>query len=190
MSCTLTSLVQGEPWHPHQGILHHNMSLRDDSTTGVQLLMESSTPMEATVGQLGSQHSRQSDPTTELWQQTPTSGEPPPGFQLASCFVIGQQLFHFGGHDGSNLYSTIHCLNMTDLSWSATTSTHTQGAPMRKFGSAMLEHANKLVLSGGYGVLPELSDPDKYVPDPDPEYEGKGYTNEVHCFHVDSSELY
>ena len=59
---------------------------------------------------------------------------------------------------------------------------------MRKFGSAMLVYANKLVVSGGCGVLPELSDPDKYVPDP--EYEGWGHTNEVHCFHVDSSELY
>ena len=63
-----------------------------------------------------------------------------------------------------------------------------QEAPMHKFDSAMLEHANKLVVSGGYGVLPELSDPDKYVPNP--KYEGMGYTNEVHCFHVDSSELY
>ena len=128
------------------------------------------------------------DPTTELWQQTPTSGEPPPGFYGASCCVIGLQLFHFGGYDGSNLYNTIHCLNTTDLSWSATTSTHMQGAPMRKIGSPMLEHANKLVVSGGYGVLPELSDPDKYVPDPN--FEGNGWTNEVHCFHVDSSELY
>ena len=128
------------------------------------------------------------DPSTELWQLTPTSGEPPPGFYGASCGVIGPQLFHFGGRDGSNKYNTIHCLNTTDLSWSATTSTHMQEAPMRKFGSAMLEHANKLVVSGGYGVLPELSDPDKYVPDPN--HEGEGWTNEVHCFHFDSSELY
>ena len=102
--------------------------------------------------------------------------------------MIGLQLFHFGGSDGSNVYNMIHCLNTTDLSWSATTSTHMQGAPMRKFYSAMLEHANKLVVSGGFGVLPELSDPDKYVPDP--ARDGNGHTNEVHCFHVDSSELY
>ena len=127
------------------------------------------------------------DPTTELWQQIPTSGEPPPGFWGPSCCVIGPQLFHFGGHDGSNLYNTIHSLNMTDLSWSATTSTHTQGAPMCKISSGILVYANNLVVSGGYGVLLELSDPDKCVPHP--ESEGRGWTNEVHCFHVDSSEL-
>ena len=128
------------------------------------------------------------DPTTGLWQQTPTSGEPPPGFLGASCCVIGPQLFHFGGYDWSKAFNTVHCLNTTDLSWSATTSTHTQGAPMRKFGSGILVYANNLVVSGGYGVLPELSDPDKYVPDPNSE--GDGWTNEVHCFLVDSSELY
>ena len=127
------------------------------------------------------------DPTTELWQQTPTSGEPPPGFLRASCCVIGPQLFHFGGYDWSKVYNTIHCLNTTDLSWSTTTSTYMQGAPMCKFSSGILVYANNLVVSGGYGVLPELSDPDKYVPHP--EYEGRGWTNEVHCFHVDSSEL-
>ena len=128
------------------------------------------------------------DPTTELWQQTPTFGEPPPGFLGTSCGVIGLQLFHFGGSDGSKAYNTVHILSTTDLSWSATTSTHTQGAPMRKVGSGLLVYANNLVVSGGYGVLPELSDPDKYVPNPNREV--NGWTNEVHCFHVDSSELY
>ena len=56
-----------------------------------------------------------------------------------------------------------------------------------KGGSGLLVYANNLVVSGGYGVLPELPDPDKYVPDP--ARDGNGWTNEVHCFHVDSSEL-
>ena len=136
------------------------------------------------------------DPETELWKQAQTSGEPPPGFWGASCSVIGLQLYHFGGYDGSNYYNTIHCLNTTHLSWSATTPTHMQEAPMRKTGSGMLVFANNLVVSGGRGLLPELSDPDKYVPHPDkfvpdphPVYKGRWWTNEVHCFHIDSSEL-
>ena len=129
------------------------------------------------------------DPETTLWQQTPTSGEPPPGILGASCDVIGLQLYHFGGQDRYNYYhNTIHCLNTIDLSWSATTPTHMQEAPMRKDGSRILVYANNLVVSGGRGVLPELFDPNKYVPDP--EFEGLGWTNEVHCFHVDLSELH
>ena len=127
------------------------------------------------------------DPETQLWQQTPTSGQPPPGFLWGSCAVNGAHLYHFGGYDGSNYYNTIHCLNMEDLSWSAATATHTQGAPMHKSFAGMLGYANNLVITGGHGVLTELSDPDKFVPHP--RYEGQGWTNEIHCFQVDSSEL-
>ena len=129
------------------------------------------------------------DPETELWLQTPTSGKPPPGFWGASCAVIGAHLYHFGGADGTKNYNTVHCFNTTDLSWSAIIATHSQEAPICKTGAGMLVYANNLVVAGGHGDLPELSDPHKYVCEPDPEYEGRGWTNEVHCFHVDSSEL-
>ena len=124
---------------------------------------------------------------TELWQQTPTSGEPPPGYYGASCAAIGAHLFHFGGSDGSEYYNTIHRLNMTNLSWSALPAFNDQEAPIPKYGATMLTHTNILVVASGYGLLPDHPHPDKYVPDADRE--GKGWTNEVHCFHVDSSEL-
>ena len=124
---------------------------------------------------------------TELWEQIPTSGEPPPGFWAASCAVIGAHIYHFGGGDGSKYYNTIHCLNTTDLSWSAVQTFNDQEAPIPKWGSAILAYTNILVVAGGYGILPQHPHPDKYVPDPDRE--GKCWTNELHCFHVDSSEL-
>ena len=47
----------------------------------------------------------------EMWQETPTSGEPPPGFMGASCASIGPNIYHFGGNDGSGGYhNTIHQL--------------------------------------------------------------------------------
>ena len=124
---------------------------------------------------------------TELWQQTPMSGDPPPGYWFASCAVIGADLFHFGGSDRSEYYNTIHCLNTTDLSWSALPAFNDQEAPIPVIGATMLSFTNILVVAGGYGLLPDHPHPDKYVPDPDRE--GYGWTNEVHCFHVDSSEL-
>ena len=127
---------------------------------------------------------------TELWQQTPTSSDPPPGYSAGSCAVIGVHIFHFGGtggRDDSKYYNTIHCLNTTDLSWSALPALNDQQAPIPKIGATMLPYTNILVIAGGYGDLPDHPHPDKYVPSPDRE--GKGWTNEVHCFHVDSSEL-
>ena len=125
---------------------------------------------------------------TELWQETPTSGEPPPGFMGASCATIGARLFHFGGGDGTNYHNTIHCLDINSGWWISMPATNLQEAPMLKGGAGMLAYENILVVSGGYGDLPAHPDPEKYVPNP--ENEGEGWTNELHCFHVDSSELY
>ena len=127
------------------------------------------------------------DLVTEKWQQIPTAGEAPPGHISASCAVIGTYLFHFGGSDRYKYYNTIHCLETSTLTWSAVLPANSQEAPMPKCDSGMLIYANNLVVAGGYGVLPQHPHPDKYVPDPDRE--GEGWTNEVHCFHVDSSEL-
>ena len=130
------------------------------------------------------------DLVTEQWQLMPTTGEAPRGHINASCVAVATNIYHFGGYDLlSNHYNSIHCFNTRNLTWSATTASHTQEAPMCKYGAGMIVYANNLIVAGGYGLLPELSDPDKYVPYPDPGYEGEGWTNEVHCFHIDSSEL-
>ena len=126
---------------------------------------------------------------TELWQQTPTSGEPPPGYYWASCTVIGAHVFHFGGgNPESGYYNTFHRLDTINLTWSTLPMTNHHEAPMRKGGAGILVYANLLVISGGRGILPKQHLPGReYVRDPDDE--GEGWTNEVHCFHVDSSEL-
>ena len=127
------------------------------------------------------------DLVTEKWQQIPTTGETPPGHIAASCAAVGTYLFHFSGRDEYNNYNTIHCLEISKLKWTTTPAANPREAPIPKNGAGMVVIGNILIISGGVGDLPDHPDPDKYVPLP--EYEGRGYTNEVHCFHVDSSEL-
>ena len=127
------------------------------------------------------------DLVTEKWQQIPTTGETPPGHINASCVVIGTYLFHFGGHDEYKYYNTIHCLETSKLKWRANAADNPRDAPMSKSGAGMVVVGNILIISGGNGDLPDHPNPDNYVPNP--EYEGWGWTNIVHCFHVDSSEL-
>ena len=127
---------------------------------------------------------------TEKWQETPTSGEPPPGFWSPSCASIGPNIYHFGGNDGSGRnHNTIHQFDTRILRWKPVTSTNPKEGPRTKWGAGMISYREKLlVISGGYGELTDQSLPGReYVPDP--EDEGEGCTNEVHCFHVDSSEL-
>ena len=125
--------------------------------------------------------------TGKKWQQMPTTGETPPGHIDASCAAVGTYIYHFGGYDGYKYYNTIHCLETSKLMWSAVIPANNQEAPMPKCSSGMLVYANNLVVAGGYGIVPQHPHPDKYVPDPDRE--GQSWTNELHCFHVDSSEL-
>ena len=127
---------------------------------------------------------------TELWQETPTSGEPPPGFMGASCASISPNIYHFGGTGSGGYHNTIHQFDTRVLRWNPVTTTNPKEAPMTKGDAGIISYREKLlVISGGYGELTDQSLPGReYVPDPDRE--GEGYTNEVHCFHVDSSELY
>ena len=127
------------------------------------------------------------DLVTEKWQQIPTTGEAPPGYMDASCAAVGTYIFHFGGRDANKYYNTIHCLEISKLTWRATPAVNPRQAPIPKYGAGMVVIGNILIISGGVGYLPDHPDPGKYVPNP--VYEGRGYTNEVHCFHVDSSEL-
>ena len=127
------------------------------------------------------------DLVTEERQQMPTAGETPPGHMDASCVTVGTYLFHFGGEDKHKYYNTIHCLETSKLTWRATPADNPHKAPVPKSGAGMVVIENILIISGGFGYLPDHPNPDKYVPDP--KYEGRGYTNELHCFHVDSSEL-
>ena len=129
------------------------------------------------------------DLVTEQWQQIQTTGEAPPGHIAASCAAVATYIYHFGGYDLSNYYNSVHCLEISKLMWIAVPLANNQDTPMLKSDAAMLVYSDNLIVAGGYGLLPEISDPDKYVSDPDPEYEGRGWTNEVHCFHIDSSEL-
>ena len=129
------------------------------------------------------------DFVAEKWQQTPTSGEPPPGYCGASCAVIGERLFHFGGVDESGrYYNTIHQFDTRVLRWNPVTTTNSLEAPAAKYNAGMLSYHDNFVISGGYGYAQDKRLAGRECV-PDPICEGMGWTNELHCFHVDSSEL-
>ena len=126
------------------------------------------------------------------WKQKATSGQATPGLLSAACTTIGIHIYVFGGSDDTAYYSTIHRLDTKSLTWTEITTSNPGEAPMAKCNAGMLVMSvSILVIVGGYGMLPHHQHhPNRqYTPDPDPGYEGRGWTNELHCFHVDSSEL-
>ena len=125
------------------------------------------------------------------WQQKPTSGQPPPGLDSAACIAVDNYIYRFGGFDGTTFYNAIHCLDTKRLIWKEISTSNPGEAPMAKDSAGMIALSpNILVIVAGYGYLPDNHHRDaQYIPNLNPGYEGRGWTNELHCFHVDSSEL-
>ena len=123
------------------------------------------------------------------WQPKPTLGQPPPGLVRAACIAIDSYIYLVGGRDEKAYYNTIHCLDTKRLMWREIQASNPSEAPMAKYGPGMVSlSSNVLVIVAGYGRLPDQHRPDaQYTPNP--KHEGQGWNNELHCFHVDSSEL-
>ena len=123
------------------------------------------------------------------WQQKATSGQPPPESVYAACTSIGIHIYVFGGLDTKTAYNTIHRLDTKRLVWRELPTSNPSEAPMAKWCARMVSlTTNILVIVGGYGILPDHRHPNRQYT-PYPVYEGMGWTNELHCFHVVSSEL-
>ena len=130
------------------------------------------------------------DPATEKWEQITTTGPPPPGFIDASCTVIGMYLYAFGGRDGISYFNNIQELNTTNLNWTQLNDTNQGEAPMAKCGTAMISYNQKILIAiGGYGILAShRRSGTEYIPSQN--FPGRGWTNELLSFDVNSSELY
>ena len=58
------------------------------------------------------------NPTNEEWTLQPTTGTPPPGLCNGGCASIGNDLYCFGGSDGSSYFNDLHKLNLETFQWS------------------------------------------------------------------------
>ena len=131
------------------------------------------------------------------WQQLPTTGPPPPGVSNSVCAVVGNCAFFFGGAtkvDGvAHYYNTIHKLDVISMLWKELDPAQQGTVPMEKAGAGMVSYyeSNLLVFSG-YGPLPAdpHTRPADYIPDPRSPNWRNGWTNELHRFDLQSSELW
>ena len=58
------------------------------------------------------------NPTNEEWTLQPTTGTPPPGLWGGGCASIGNDLYCFGGFNGSSYFNDLHKLNLETFQWS------------------------------------------------------------------------
>ena len=124
------------------------------------------------------------DPYSELWEQRQVEGDAPsPGTYGAASTSINDDLYTFGGYDGSNLFNTLHKLDTKTWHWCQLSPQNAEGAPMPKVGCGMISFKDSLVVFGGFGVPHGPAEPGSFVKDT--KYtDGRGWTNELHIYHL------
>lgn len=93
------------------------------------------------------------NPYTEVWEQKRVTGEAPvPGVHLAASASVDNDLFTFGGRDGSRLYNALHKLKHASL-WTELCPQNTSpDSPMAKISAGMAVFNDSLAVLGGYGI--------------------------------------
>ena len=109
------------------------------------------------------------DISTELWEQKPTHGTPPPGLWGTAYTVVGLCLFVFGGYDGVSRHNTLFKLDLRSFQWEQVQVSNPSSGPQKKQGCRMVSYGdNQLVVFAGYT--------------------GSAYTDELHIFDLDKGE--
>ena len=111
------------------------------------------------------------DISTELWEQKPTHGTPPPGLYDTAYTVVGSSLFVFGGSDGVSHHNTLFKLDLRSFQWEWVQVSNPSSSPQKKDSCMMVSYGyNQLVIFAGYTAT------------------GGGRTDELHAFDLDKGE--
>ena len=72
------------------------------------------------------------DISTELWEQKPTRGTPPPGLTGTAYTVVGSCLFVFGGWDGECHHNSLFKLDLLTYQWEQVRVSNPSRGPQKK----------------------------------------------------------
>ena len=126
------------------------------------------------------------DPYSESWEQRPVTGDAPsPGTYSAASASLHDDLFSFGGYDGSQYFNTLRRLDTEKLCWSQVSPQNADGAPMPKSGCGIIALGSGLGVFGGYGVPRGPIEPRSFIKNTD----GRGWTNEFHIYNLSQGNL-
>ena len=126
---------------------------------------------------------------SESWEQRPVTGDAPStGTYVPASASLHDDLFSFGGFDGSRRFNTLHRLDTEKLCWSQVSPQNADGAPMPKSGCGMIAFANGLGVFGGYGVPRGPTEPRSFIKDTR-FTDSRGWTNEFHIYNLSQGNL-
>ena len=114
---------------------------------------------------------------TEAWMKKLTKGPHPPAeLCRGGCSTSGQNVYLYGGCDGSWFHGSLFKLSTDDWTWDELCKPFV-GGPARKDGCRIITYKKWLLLAGGYCCPIPVS------VQPGSSYDGP-WTNELHCFNL------
>ena len=124
------------------------------------------------------------DSYTEVWQQKEVTGEAPaPGMYLAASASVEDDLFTFGGLDGSRRYNALHVLKRATQWIELCPLNDRAESPMAKSGAGMVAFGNILAVFGGYGTPHGPTQPgSSFIKRAGSD---RGWTNEFHIYNLE-----
>ena len=124
------------------------------------------------------------DGNTEEWTKLNTQGMDSKCFYGSAFTISGEKGFLFGGFDGRTFTNSLHELNTKTLKWTEL-STNIEDGPMKKAyrGITTLRNGDLCIFAGR--ALRGREQPGSYFI---PYKDGRGDTNELHCYSIESSE--
>ena len=125
------------------------------------------------------------DPYSELWEQKQVEGDiPSPGTVSEASASVNNDLFSFGGLDGSEKYlNALRKLDTKTWRWRQLSPQNAEGAPMPKIGCGMVAFGDSLGVFGGHGIPRGPTQPGSFIKDTD-YTDGRGWTNEFHLYNL------
>ena len=124
------------------------------------------------------------DGYTEEWQQKEVTGEAPaPGVYAAASASVGDDLFTFGGWDGSRRHNALHVLKRATQWVELCPQNDRAESPMSKEGAGMVAFGNNLAVFGGYGIPHGPTQPGSSFIKRAGDI---GWTNEFHIYNLEN----
>ena len=123
------------------------------------------------------------DPYSELWERKQVEGDiPSPGMHFEASASVYNDLFTYGGVDGSGKFiNALRKLDTKTWRWRQLSPQNAVGAPMPKFGSGMVAFGDSLGVFGGHGIPRGPTQPGSFIKDTN-YTDGRGWTNEFHIY--------
>jgi len=120
---------------------------------------------------------------TELWQPKEVTGEAPPlGVYAAASVIVNDDLFAFGGYDGSEHCNTLHRSKDGSQWVELCPQSKSLKSPMAKATAGMVAFSGNLALFGGYGKPHGPTQPgSSFIKKANSTV---GWTNEFHIYNL------